>query len=181
MAETAATVNADLRDAMSVAPSNTGETLLEMSERGPVLVVFLRHLGCTFCMETLQDLRDQRDQIELQGIRPVLVHMSPQDETAVFFEKYGLEDVSRVSDPSQALYQTFELGRGSALQLFGPSVWFAGLRAFLRGNAVGKLQGDGFQMPGGCGVHRGKVIQAHRHKTAGERPGYDAIACEIPA
>ena len=146
------------------------------------MLVFLRHLGCTFCLEALQDLKNQRAQIEAAGIQPVLVHMSDDEAGRKRFASYGLDDLPRVSDPDQDLYRAFELKRGSLLQLFGPRVWFQGLRALLKGNTVGKLAGDGFQMPGVFIVHNGKIIESYRHAMAGDRPAYQsmACACEIP-
>lgn len=154
-----------------------------LSDESPVMLVFLRHLGCTFCLETLQDLRAQRERIESRGVRPVIVHMSDDQSAEALFERYGLGDLSRVSDPEQALYRAFELRRAGVIDLFGPRVWGQGLRAVLRGNGVGRLRGDGFQMPGVFIVHRGRVVEGYRHKAAGDRPGYQqmAAACSLPA
>ncbi|MHA7814129.1 MAG: SelL-related redox protein [Phycisphaerales bacterium] len=161
-----------------------GTSIAARSDEAPVMLVFLRHLGCTFCLETLQDLKAQRSRIEAQGIQPVLVHMSEDDAAAqMHFEKYALGDLPRVSDPDQDLYQGFELRRAGLWQLFGPRVWLHGLRALIKGNTVGRLQGDGFQMPGVFIVHKRRIVQSFRHKTAGDRPEYEsmACACELPA
>ncbi len=154
-----------------------GVTLAQRSDQQPIMLVFLRHLGCTFCMETLQDLRAQRSRIEAQEVQPVLVHMSDDASARKRFAHYGLDDLPRVSDPGQKLYRAFGLTRGSLMQLMGPRVWLQGLRAMFRGNTVGKLQGDGFQMPGVFIVHKGKLIQSFRHAHAGDRPGYESMAC----
>jgi hypothetical protein len=53
--------------------------------------------------------------------------------------------------------------------------------ATLRDHLVGRLDGDGFQMPGAFVLHRAKVVKAYRHKTAGERLDHAAFACERPA
>jgi hypothetical protein len=45
-------------------PANTDETLAEISAAGKTLVVFLRHGGCTFCREALEDLRVSRGAID---------------------------------------------------------------------------------------------------------------------
>ena len=175
-----ATMN--LQDAMQSHHDQHGTTLADLSDQSPVMLVFLRHLGCTFCMETLQDLRAQRGQIEASGIRPVLVHMSDDAAAQRQFAKYTLDDLSRISDPDQDLYRAFELKRGSLWQLVGPRVWFQGIRAMFRGNGVGKLQGDGFQMPGVFIVHKGKIVQSFKHTAAGDRPEYACMsdACKVP-
>jgi len=163
--------------AMAAARTNTGETLLELSHRSPVLVIFLRHAGCTFCREALADVAARRARIEASGTRIALVHLSPDADAAAFFARYGLGDVARVSDPTRSLYRAFELSRGTIGQLFG---WRVALRGFRAGlidrHWVGRLQGDGLQLPGAFLVHRGEVLRAFRHRDAADRPDYCAMS-----
>jgi len=170
-----------LTDALAMTRTNTGRTLLELSRddgrRHGVLLVFLRHLGCTFCREALHDVAKKRAEIESTNVRIVLVHMAPSNEQAAeLFEKYGLADLPRVSDPYQTLYRAFELDRGTLRQLFGLKCFLRGLPAFLKGHGVGRLVGDGFQMPGVFLVKDGVVAHAFRHRSAADRPDYCAIA-----
>lgn len=169
----------NIEDVLQNTSTNHGESLAALSSRAPALVVFLRHLGCTFCREALADLRDRRERIESGGAQIVLVHMAPEDVAAPFFDKHGLGDLPRISDPDQSLYRAFGLRRGSLLQLFGPKVWWRGLVATLRGHRVGKLVGDGFQMPGAFLVRNGKIVSAFRHRSAADRPDYTTLACGV--
>ena len=154
-----------------------GQSLGALSKDRPVLLVFLRHFGCTFCREALADLRVQRSRLESAGVRIALVHMSPDVEAAAFFAAYGLDDVSRFSDPARGLYRRFELRRGRWSQLFGPPVWLRGARAiFADGHGLGPLSGDGFQMPGAFLVLNGKTVREFRHETAASRPDYCKLA-----
>lgn len=168
---------ADLASAMKAAHTSGGASLYDVSESKRTLVVFLRHLGCTFCREALADLRDRRAEIERAGTRIALIHMAPDKLAAEFLAKYKLSDVPRFSDPDQSLYAAFGLQRGGPLQLFGPRVWWRGLIATLRGHRVGKLVGDGFQMPGAFLVENGMIKDAYRHATAADRPDYYSLAC----
>jgi len=71
------------------------------------------------------------------------------------------------------LYRAYDLDRGGFQQLLGPRVWWRGFKAaILRRHGVGKLVGDGFQMPGVFLVHNNRVLAAKRHDTAAERPDY---------
>jgi len=45
----------DLVQTLDTAVTQSGERLVELSEMSPVLLVFLRHAGCTFCREALAD------------------------------------------------------------------------------------------------------------------------------
>ena len=90
----------NLNEALQFHHDQHGTPLADLADESVVMLVFLRHLGCTFCMETLQDLKTQRQQIEDQGIKPVLVHMSNDAAAQKLFAKYTLDDLSRISDPA---------------------------------------------------------------------------------
>lgn len=168
-----------LLQALARARTQHDLTLLELSHDRELLVVFLRHAGCTFCREAVADLAAQRGQIEAAGTTPVLVHLGREQDAAAWLAGSGLEDLPRISDPSRELYASFELERGGFLQLFGPKVWWRGLRAAMAGHGVGKLQGDGLQMPGAFLVRDGKIRLAYRHKSAADRPDYVALAAAM--
>lgn len=162
--------------------SGNGVTLHDLSLRTPVLVVFLRHLGCTFCREALADIASLRAAIENDGITIVLVHMSAPDHAAAFFSTYGLANIAHISDPGATLYRSFDLKRGNLWELFGPRVAWRGLKATLAGHKVGRLQGDGFQMPGVFLLQDGRIVREFRHRDAGERPNYvELAACPRPS
>lgn len=154
-----------------------GKSIAELSREAPRLVVFLRHAGCTFCREALADIASQRARIESRGTRLMLVHMGDDAAGRAMAERYGLADVSRLSDPQQSLYASFGLSRGTLGQLFGSRVWLRGFRAgVIDRHGVGGLVGDGFQMPGVFLVRDGRVVAGHVHEHAADRPDYCAIA-----
>lgn len=168
----------DLTAALATARTHEGQSLLDLSIQRPQLVIFLRHLGCTFCRETLADVAAKRAQIHAQGVGIVLIHMSDDALARDTFARYGLrDDIARVSDPRKSLHQLFGLSRGSLTQLFGPRVALRGfVAAILDRHFMGALQGDGFQMPGAFLLHHGKVIRAFRHEDAADRPDYCELA-----
>jgi peroxiredoxin len=158
-----------------------GATIGQLSKSSPILLVFLRHGGCTFCREALSDIAEQRRSIEASGTRMVLVHMGAEEQASSFFQRYGLHDILRISDPSQALYRAFGLNRGSFTSLFGPKVWLRGFQAaILNRHGIGRLAGDGFQMPGMFLVYHGEVLRSYRHQSAADRPNYSRFADEEP-
>ena len=163
-----------------------GQLVASLSQDQPVLLVFLRHFGCTFCREALQDLSDRQEKIAEYGSKLVLVHMSDSDTAERYFTKYELRDVAHVSDPSCRYYEAFGLTKGTARQLFGLHSWIRGFEAgVVNGHGIGTRQlGDGFQMPGVFVVQRGQVTGQFIHKLAGDRPEYTdllASCCEVPA
>ncbi len=175
--------NNDLPDEatlLSGALTSTGISLAELSRQQPILVVFLRHAGCTFCREALADLAAQRAAIEITGTKLALVHMGTAESFAAFSGGYGLSDVPAVSDPDRRLYRGLGLRRGRLSQLLGWSVWRRGASAFFSGHRVGRLEGDGTQMPGVFLLRDGRVAGRFMHSTAAERPDYVAL-CGIAA
>jgi hypothetical protein len=165
--------------ALRMARCQNGESLLSLSRRRPQLVVCLRHLGCTFCRESLADLSRLRPEIECSGTGIVLVHPTDDERAAVLFADYALEDLPRLADPDRILYRALGLARGSLLQLLGPRVvWRAGA-ATLRGHRLGRKGGDTRQMPGVFLVHDGRIVEAFRHRDVADKPDYTAIASRL--
>ena len=163
---------------MSIAQANQtfrsqlGNTISDLSNGRKLLIVFLRHSGCLFCREALADLRDCRDAIESSGAAIAVVHMSDNDVSAEFFAGYDMQDVDRISDTDCELYRSYQLHRGSFTELFGLRNWWVGIKALLGGHGIGKVQGDGFQMPGAFVVLDGEIIKSYRHNGSGDRPEY---------
>ncbi len=159
--------------------SSDGRTLFELSSQQPQLVVFLRHTGCTFCRETLSDLSQQRPEIEQAGAGIVLVHLGEEPRAAEFLQKYGLEDLPRISDPTCRLYCQFGLGLGDFRQLFGLRVWLRGVKAgLLDGHWFGGPEGNPFQMPGVFVVECGRLLRGFQHEQASDRPNYVQLVQE---
>ena len=162
------------RAAIEQLTTTNGRSVAALSQAGPVLLVFLRHFGCTFCREALDDLSRLRPDLEGRGVTLVLVHMADTTVSAEYFQKYNLTGVAEVSDPDCRYYAAFGLTKGTARQLFGLHSWIRGFEAgVVRGHGVGARQlGDGFQMPGVFVLRAGRVTAEFIHDRAGDRPAY---------
>lgn len=170
-----------LTQALASLRDTEGQTLAQMTDERQTLVVLLRHSGCTFCKQTLADLARWQDAVARAGVGIAVVGMSPSAQALRDIgAAYGVRHAAWFVDPDRVLYRALGLGRGSFMQLFGPSVWIPGLRALARGHGVGALDGDGFQMPGAFVIHRGAIVRAYRHETAADRPDLKEFACPIP-
>lgn len=157
--------------------TQAGTSLLELSRRGPILLVCLRHFGCSFCREALERLARDRSAIEASGVRLVLVHQSDEAGAARFLDTFGLGGVDRVSDPRRWLYFHLGLRQGGPWQLLGPKVWFRALAAgVLKRHGLGRVQGDVRQLPGVFLIRDGVVLAAHVHRTAADNPDFRALA-----
>jgi peroxiredoxin len=161
--------------------TNTGRRLNDLADAAPQMVVFLRHAGCTFCRQALADIAASRAQIEATGCEIVFVHLGDENSDAVeVFERYGLENLPRISDPTCRLYRQFGLDLGGFSELFGLRVW---LRSFIygviNGHGIGAIRGNSFQMPGVYLYHCGIILDGFRHEAASGRPNYLELARQI--
>jgi len=153
--------------------TNKGERLIDLSFRKPVLLVFLRHFGCTFCREALSDIARSRKSIENMGIDIVFVHMTNADVAERYFNRYELDGATHIADPECKYYQAFGLLKGSFTQLFGLQSWIRGFQAgVIEGQGIGPQLGDGFQMPGVFVISDGEIRESFIHKLASDRPDY---------
>lgn len=160
--------------------TSEGIDLKKMTDSWPTMVIFLRHFGCTFCREALQDIAQQRKAIEAKGIRILLVHMLEDEEEArnqVVTYGENLHNLPLLSDPEGILYKKFKLRRGTLWQLLGGKVLFRGVVAGLvKGNGIGREMGDMMQMPGIFVVYQGEIIKKFVHKSSADRPQYTELA-----
>ena len=141
--------------------TNEGHTIGELSTRQPIMLIFLRHFGCTFCREALSELSHKRSALEAKGAKLVFVHMADAETANRYFTRYNLEGAEHVSDPDCQYYTAFGLVKGNFRQLFGLSSWIRGFQAgVVEGHGIGKQMGDEFQMPG-VFVVQGNRIREH--------------------
>ncbi|MCR9098645.1 MAG: SelL-related redox protein [bacterium] len=162
--------------------TNEGASLMALSENKPVLLVFLRHFGCTFCREALADISKEREDIEASGSELVFVHMTDNEIAERYFNRYGLEGVQHISDPECKYYTEFGLVKGNFTQLFGLQSWIRGFSAgVVAGHGIGPQLGDGFQMPGAFVIQDGEIKNSFIHKLASDRVDYLGLVkcCEV--
>ena len=173
------TLNYDVHavaDLLEQSKTDSGLHLVDIIAKQPVLLVFLRHAGCTFCREALADLGKVREEIEAKGTRIVLIYMGDREAMLKVTQKYDVMDLERIADSSRALYSAFGLNRGTFRQLFGWKVWWRGVIAGLwNGHGRGTPSADYRQMPGVFFVDKGLIARHFRHRSAADRPEYDSL------
>lgn len=158
--------------------TNTGESLLKLTCQNPVLLVFLRHFGCVFCKEALDDLSARRKEIEKAGIRLVLVHMSDDETAQEYFSRFKLEGVNYICDPAQRFYTSFGLLRGTFSQLYGLRTWIRGFQLKQQKGyelELAQKLGDSTQMPGLFVIQDGQIKESFIHHYAAQRPNYERM------
>jgi len=155
--------------------TESGANLLALAEASPVLLIFLRHFGCSFCRQAISDVADLRGELDRRGVRPVFVHLGTPERAKPFFDYYGIGDVERVSDPDAAVYRhpVFQLSRiNPLLTLFQPAVWMGWLKGALFKHGIGAIKEDGHQMQGIFFLKGAKIVRRFRYKTIADEPDY---------
>ena len=157
---------------------SSGESLMEASQSRLLVLVFLRHFGCTFTRQILRGLEEIQSEATARGGELVLVHMLKSGGELRYLG--GHDHVSRIADPKCELYRAFGLGRGGLMELFGPRVWWLGAVSLFKGCGVGHLAGDGLQMPGAFLFRDGEIISAQRAHSAADLPNLPALFMDQP-
>lgn len=158
--------------------TESGRTLLKLVDERPVLLVFLRHFGCAFCRQAIDDVSKIRGELTARGVQVVFVHLGSPERAKPYFDYYGMPDVERVSDPDGSFYHdpVFALARVSLFQLFRPAVWIAWLKGAMFKYRIGLLKEDIQQMPGVFFLKDRAIANVYRHRTIADRPDYLKMA-----
>jgi hypothetical protein len=164
----------EMADVLGEYRTEAGRTLLGLVDESPLLLIFLRHFGCSFCRQTLDDVSRIREQIQARGIRPVFVHLGSPERAKPYFDYYHLSDIERVSDPDASLYArpVFAVPRKSVFsQFFVPAVWKGWLGA-VQNHGIGMIKEDADQMPGIFYLRQRAIVRAYRYRTIADQPDY---------
>jgi peroxiredoxin len=165
----------DVGQTLATIHTESGASLLGLVEASPVLLVFLRHFGCSFCRHAISDVAELKPELDKRGVRPVFVHLGTPERAKPFFDYYGIGDVERVSDPEARVYQLplFALPRmHPALTLLQPSVWMGWLKGAIFKHGIGAIKEDGHQMQGIFFLRGPKIVRQFRYKTIADEPNY---------
>jgi hypothetical protein len=158
--------------------TESGRTLLELVDERPVLLVFLRHFGCTFCRQAIDDVSQVRGKLAERGVQVAFVHLGSPERAKPYFDYYKLADVERVSNPDGSLYRdpVFALARVNLLHMIRPAVWIGWLRGAVFKYRIGLLKEDIQQMPGVFFLKNRAIASVFRHRTIADRPDYFGLA-----
>jgi len=158
--------------------TEAGTNLLALAEASPVLLVFLRHFGCSFCRQTISQIAELYGEMQQRGVRSVFVHLGTPEVAKAHFDYYGLGNVERVHDPQARLYQNPVFGLGKervASQVFKPAVIAGWLKGAIFKHGIGTIQSDGEQMPGIFFLRGLEIVREHVHKTIADEVDYRAL------
>lgn len=154
--------------------TDKGNNLYEYSYEQPILLVFLRHFGCTFCKDTLDKVHSIKDEFEDNNTKIVLVNMLSEDLAQKYLKKFDLAELDYVSDEESLLYKAFQLTRGSFSQLFGLKVFIKGIYLWITKKAfiTSSVGTDVYQMPGIFLIKNGKIAKQFKYDSVADEPPF---------
>jgi hypothetical protein len=161
--------------ALALIRTESGASLLQLTEASPVLLVFLRHFGCSFCRKTISDVAGLGSELKSRRVLPVFVHLGTPEIAKAHFDYCGLSDAERIHDPGAAIYQhaIFALRRVNPWwHLVNPVVWAGWLKGAIFKHGIGAIQGDGQQMPGIFFLKDGRIVRRFVYGTIADEPDY---------
>lgn len=160
--------------------TNKGEDLDQLSTEQPLMLIFLRHFGCTFCRESMTEIHKVRKLVESQGVKIVLVHMVHSRLADQILSLYELNDLSHISDPDKLLYKQFGLNRAKWREIFNYRViWRTLVAGIFKGHLAGKPIGDPYQMPGVFVYHNQAIVRKFTYNLVSDHPDYLQLATNL--
>jgi peroxiredoxin len=150
--------------------------LRERWERGPLVVMFMRHFGCAFCREHLNEMGHAFGDFEAAGADVVAIFQYDAQATQKFCDGRKVP-FDCLGDPDRTAYAEVSVGRGNAAQIVNPKVAMRYLGAARHGVFGGTPQGgDVAQLPGTFVIDGdGRVVFAHYGRSSADNPDLDDV------
>ncbi len=137
----------------------------------PLVIVFLRHFGCTFCRQHVAMLRRDYAEFLDAGGDIVLVGMGGPKVGRGFEILMDIKFPTLVTGETNLPYHQYGLGKGTLGQIFGIRSFVKGLKATFQGHIGTSVQGDPYQMPGVFIVDTsGTLKYVHYYDDIGDTP-----------
>lgn len=156
--------------------THRGKNLLQLSNQQPVLLVFLRQFDSPLYSQALADIQRKKNMIEGEGTRLVFVHPKGEEQARTYFEKAGLQEEHRISDPNGIMYKAFGLAKAA---FPSKSTWRFRIQHFaalLPIPAAASFIGSSTQLPGIFLIKQGEIIKSYRRGQATQKPDYVSLA-----
>jgi peroxiredoxin len=131
-------------------------------------LVFMRHIGCIFCREQVQDLRDNAAALEEAGVSVVIITPDRPSRARKFVEQYRVP-FPTLTDPERNAYRAYGLMDGSLGQLINPHIIARGAKATLNGTFLNRTTSAPRQLPGTAIVDStGRLLHLHHARDAAD-------------
>ena len=160
--------------------AGTATSLGSFWTKRPVVLAFVRHLGCIFCRQQVAGLSKRLPEIERRGGTLVVVAPSKVEHIAGFRESTGYKGALFV-DPTLRAFKTAGLVRGRA-STYHPLAVLQGIRAMAQGFRQVGRHGDIVQQGGTFVLGPGNRVRYEwRDRYAGDNADLDEVVDALPS
>lgn len=162
-------------DSVVVNTDNKPVNLADLWSDGPTLLVFLRHFGCIFCRERLNQLAHSQAEIEAAGLRIVAVGIGEAQHAEQYCAPIVPQALCLASEDA-AIYQSYGFSHVKLGDILSFTAVKNTVRAFTTSTVFREVTGD-FRMIGGTLlVDKDGVVQyAYYSKTPGDHPPFSVV------
>jgi len=137
-------------------------------QSGTTALVFMRHAGCIFCREQVQELRDNADALAEAGVSIVVLTPDRPSRARKFVEEHRVP-FPTLSDPERNAFRAYGLMDGSIGQLVNRRIVAEGVKATLNGTLVRRPTSAPRQLPGTAIVDgTGRLLHLHHGRDAAD-------------
>jgi peroxiredoxin len=160
-------------------PWEKGLTLFETAEGKPVVLVFLRYLGCPVCQIDMANLKNEIDLVEKRGAKLYVVLQSAPETVSMATNR---EDwpFTIITDPKGELFRLYNVHPGGIIKWLHPAGLISAVAATLKGYRHGKFEGHETQLPAVFIVDGDRNVKfAHYGEYISDIPSTSVMAAHI--
>lgn len=170
----AGTITLEQSDGMPIA-------LPTLWQNGPVLLFFMRQLGCGLCRQQLLRLRDQQARFGEAGCTIGVIVMGDGKMAHGLHELYNLP-FPVYADPFMLAYEAFDIGETSLWNVAGPQIIVRQIGTALQGLKPSWGTGSIKQLGGLVIVDQaGTVLYRHVASPIYRYPPWDEVLAALPS
>jgi peroxiredoxin len=131
---------------------------------GLTALVFMRHVGCIFCREQVQELRDNAAALAEAGLSIVIITPDRPSRARKFAEEFRVP-FPTLTDPERNAYRAYGLMEGSIGQLVNRHIISRGAKATLNGTFLRRPTSAPRQLPGTAIVDSSGMLRHLHHAS----------------
>jgi len=173
-----------------ILPDTSGEPrrLSDYWAHGPLLVIFMRHFGCSCLMERWEGLKDELSSFTDAGARVVGICQAEPDRARAVAERRAYA-FPLLCDPDRAAYRAFGLLQGQPSQILHDFPWQPDDEETARSLFIEPRRGteravvdSPWQLPGEFVIgSNGRIALAHRYQYCEDFPPKTVLLGAIAA
>jgi peroxiredoxin len=157
-------------------PWKDPSTLYHVLNDGPVILIFLRYIGCPVCQMEMSRIRNE---IKIASNRKMTVLVVLQSSLETISDTCKEDDwpFKIVCDPEARIFKRYFVEAGGIVQYLQPLGLLAAIRAIFSGKRHGKFEGRETQLPAAFVISSERIIAfSYYGKRIDDVPSLEELA-----